>query len=381
MTRGNPRLSSAAEPMRFAYWVPAVSTGYLASRIEQRFGWDLDYNVELAEIAEAAGFEYGLTATRFVSTFLDEGQHEAVALSQFILARTRRIKIISAVLTGLWHPAVMAKIGATSDVLSGGRFAINIVSGWDKAQFAAMGQPWLDHDERYRRSEEFIEILKGCWTGEPFTHHGDHFQIDGFQMRPKPLQAPHPPIFQGGSSTAARRMAGRHSDWYLTNGGSPADIAPQIAEVQAHAAAADRTVRFGVNAFAIAHERREQALATYDEIIRLADWDAVQRFADATREAGRNTSDGVGNWAKSSLADFVQGNDGFKTGLIGTPEHIARRIMALKQVGVGLILLGFLHFKEDIEFFGRRVIPLVRALEGEQPLVETEPPAPEQAKA
>lgn len=369
MTRGLGSDMHSAEPVRFAYWVPAVSTGYLASRIEQRFGWDLDSNLELAELAENAGFEYGLTATRFVSTFLDEGQHEAATLSQFILARTKRIKIISAVLTGLWSPAVVAKIGATADVLSGGRFAINIVSGWDKAQFQAMGHPWIDHDARYRRSEEFIEVLKGCWTGEPFTFKGDHFQIDGLQMRPRPLQSPRPPVFQGGSSTAARRMAGRHSDWYLTNGGLPADIAPQISEVRAYAAAAGRTVRFGVNAFVIVNDRREAALATYDEIIRLADWDAVQRFADATREAGRATSDGIGNWAKSSLADFVQGNDGFKTGLIGTPEEIARRILALKRIGVGLILVGFLHFKEDLEFFGRRVVPLVRAMEADEPLM------------
>lgn len=363
-------ISQAAEnpePLRFAYWVPAASTGYIASRIEQRFGWDLEYNVELAEIAEAAGFDYGLTATRFVTTFLDEGQHEAMTLSQYILARTKRIRIISAVLTGLWHPAVMAKIAATADHLSGGRFALNIVSGWDRAQFGALGLPWVDHDARYRRSEEFIQVLKGCWTGEAFSFEGEYFQIDGFQTRPRPLQRPNPTIFQGGSSTAARRMAGLYSDWYLTNGGRPEEIARQVADVQAHAAGAGRRVGIGVNGFAIVRDTAEQARAVHSEIIRLADWEAASRFAAATAEAGRSAPDGIGNWAKSALADFVQGNDGFRTGLIGTPELVAQRIMDLKRSGVGLILLGFLHFKEELEAFGRQVLPLVRALEAEEP--------------
>lgn len=357
---------AAEAPLRFAYWVPAASTGYIASRIEQRFGWDLDYNVELATIAEAAGFDYALTATRFVSTFLDEGQHEALTLSQFILARTRTLRVISAVLTGLWHPAVMAKIGATSDVLSGGRFALNIVSGWDRAQSAALGAPWLDHDARYRRSEEFIEVLKGCWTGAPFSFAGEHYRIDGLEMRPRPLQTPHPTIFQGGSSTAARRMAGRCSDWYLTNGGRPEEIAPQVAEVHAHAAAAGRVVGVGVNGFAIVRETEAEARAVHAEIMRLADWEAAARFAAATAEAGRAAPDGVGNWTRSTLADFVQGNDGFRTDLIGTAEQVALRILELKRRGVGLILLGFLHPKEDLEAFGREVVPIVREREADR---------------
>ena len=68
-------------------------------------------------------------------------------------------------------------------------------------------------------------------------------------------------------------------------------------------------------------------------------------------------------WAKSSFEDLVQYNDGFKTNLIGTPQQIAERIVALKAVGVDLVLAGFLHFQEEVEYFGKRVLPLVRELE------------------
>ena len=287
-------------------------------------------------------------------------------MSQFILAKTTKLRVISAVLTGLWHPGVMAKIGSTADVLSDGRWAINIVSGWHRGQYRSFGQPWLEHDERYRQSEEFIQILKGCWTGESFSFKGDFFRINDYQLSPRPLQRPHPEIFQGGSSTAARRMAGRYSDWYFTNGGTPDEIKPQVDEVLGYAAEHGRRVRIGVNSFVIARESEREARGVYDEIIRLADWDAVKGYAKEVKEAGSSTKDGIGNWAKSTLVDLVQGNDGFKTGLIGTPEQVAERILALKDVGVGLVLMGFLNFHEETEHFGKHVLPVVREMEAER---------------
>ena len=87
-------------------------------------------------------------------------------------------------------------------------------------------------------------------------------------------------------------------------------------------------------------------------------------FAHEVKNAGKASPEGEGNWAKSSFEDLVQYNDGFKSNLIGTPQQIAERILALKDSGADLILLGFLHFQEEVEFFGKHVIPLVRALEG-----------------
>ena len=98
---------------------------------------------------------------------------------------------------------------------------------------------------------------------------------------------------------------------------------------------------------------------------------AVKSFGDATREAGAATFEGEGNWAKSTFEDLVQYNDGFKTNLIGTPQQIAERIVELKAVGVDLILSGCLHFIEEVEYFGQKVLPLVRELEAQQLAVVT----------
>ncbi|KIN91448.1 dimethylsulfone monooxygenase SfnG [Thauera sp. SWB20] len=364
--------------IKFAYWVPNVSGGLVVSKIEQRTSWDIDYNRKLAQIAENAGFDYALSQIRFTAGYGAEYQHESVAISHALLAATEKLRVIAAVLPGPWHPAVLAKQIATIDQLTGGRVAVNVVSGWFRGEFHGIGEPWLEHDERYRRSQEFIEVLKGIWTQDNFTYKGDFYRFHDYTLKPKPLQRPHPEIFQGGSSRAARDMASRVSDWYFTNGNTVEGIKAQVDDIRAKAAANGHRVKVGVNAFIIARDTEEEAQAVLQEIIDKADPEAVNAFGDAVKQAGKASPEGEGNWAKSTFQDLVQYNDGFKTNLIGTPQQIAERIVALKAVGVDLVLSGFLHFQEEVAYFGEKVLPLVRALEAKAAAAK---PAPELAEA
>lgn len=354
------------EQIKFAYWVPNVSGGLVVSKIEQRTRWDIDYNRRLAQTAEKAGFDYALSQIRFTAGYGAEFQHESVAISHALLASTERLKVIAAILPGPWNPVVLAKQIATIDHLTNGRIAVNIVSGWFRGEFQAIGEPWLEHDERYRRSEEFIEVLKGIWTTDNFSYQGDFYRIHNYSLKPKPLQQPHPEILQGGSSRAARDMASRVSDWYFTNGNTVEGIKAQVDDIRAKAAATGHKVKIGVNAFIIARDTEAEAKAVLAEIIEKADFEAVNAFGHEVKQAGKASPEGEGNWAKSTFEDLVQYNDGFKTNLIGTPAQIAERIVALKAVGVDLILSGFLHFQEEIEYFGQKVLPLVRELEAAQ---------------
>ncbi|MDC3958187.1 dimethylsulfone monooxygenase SfnG [Polyangium jinanense] len=359
--------ATSDDAIKFAYWVPNVSGGLVISNIEQRTGWDIDYNRKLAQIAEASGFDYALTQVRFTAGYGAEFQHESVSFSHALLAATEKLEVIAAILPGPWNPALAAKQIATIHHLTHGRIAVNIVSGWFRGEFAAIGESWLDHDERYRRSEEFIRALKGIWTEDRFTFRGDFYQFDNYSLKPKPLD-PHPEIFQGGSSRAARDMASRVSDWYLTNGNTPEEIAKQVDDIRAKAARNDHEVKIGVNAFAIARETEHEARAVLAEIIAKANPEAVNAFGHEVKNAGKASPEGQGNWAKSTFEDLVQYNDGFRSNLIGTPHQIAERILDLKRAGADLILLGFLHFQEEVEYFGKHVIPLVRELEAAEPL-------------
>lgn len=341
----------------------------MISKIPQKTSWDLASNVRYAQTAEATGFEYALTQIRFTASYGAANQHESVSFSQALLHNTTRLKVIAAILPGPWNPAVVAKQIASIDNYTDGRIAVNIVSGWFKGEFTSIGQWWLEHSERYRRSNEFISALKGIWTAgeEGFTFGGDFYQFRDYHLSPKPLQKPHPEIFQGGNSDDARVNGAEVSDWYFMNGNDLDGFRDQIADVKARAAKVGREehVRFAVNGFVILRDTEEEAFRVLQEIQGKADSEAVQAFQDAVKQAGASTSNKKGMWANSKAEDLVQYNDGFKTKLIGTKEQIAERIVLLKALGVNLILTAFLHYEDEIETFGKEVLPLVRRLEGE----------------
>ncbi|MET9924698.1 MULTISPECIES: LLM class flavin-dependent oxidoreductase [Streptomyces] len=177
----------SADPVRFAYWVPNVSGGLVTSTIEQRTDWGYDYNRELAVLAENNGFDYALSQVRHMAGYGAEYQHESTSFSLALLLATQRLKVIAAVHPGLWHPGVLAELGATADHFSNGRFAVNVVSGWFKDEFTALGEPWLEHDERYRRSEEFIRALRAIRTEDHAELAGDFYRIRDFGRKVLPL--------------------------------------------------------------------------------------------------------------------------------------------------------------------------------------------------
>ena len=363
-------LADLATPLKFAYWVPNVSGGLVISTVEQRTDWGIDYNRTLARTAESLGFEYALTQTRYQASYGASQQHEATSFSLALLLATERLKVISAVHPGMWHPGVLAKFINTADQLSGGRAAVNIVSGWLKDEFTGFGLPWLEHDERYVRTEEFIRALRGLWTEADYAQFGRHYAIEGVTLRPGPVdvqERAHPDIFFGGNSTAAQATAGRVADWYFSNGRSLEDYADNVAGVAAAAVSGDRSAprppRFGINGFVIARDTAAEARDQLREIVENAHRPAVEGFRSSVQQAGAATGDRKGMWADSSFEDLVQYNDGFKTGLIGTDDEIAHRIIEFKKQGVNMLLTAYLHFQEELTHFGEEIIPRVRELE------------------
>ncbi|MHA7287528.1 dimethylsulfone monooxygenase SfnG [Arthrobacter sp. MDT3-44] len=361
-------VADLSTPLKFAYWVPNVSGGLVVSTIEQRTSWDFDYNKKLARIAEDAGFEYALSQTRYAASYGADKQHEATSFSLALLAATEKLKVIAAVHPGMWHPGVLAKYIITADHISNGRAAVNIVSGWLKDEFTNFGLEWLEHDERYVRTEEFIRVLRGLWTEQGYSQAGKYYNIKDFTLSPAPVDVPgrpHPEIFFGGNSTAAQATAGRVADWYFSNGKDLEGFKENIAGVQASAEQAGRRPRYGLNGFVIARDSEKEARDTLREIVEQAHRPAVEGFRDAVQEAGPSTKDGKGMWADSTFEDLVQYNDGFKTQLIGTPEQIAERIVEYKKIGVNLFLTCYLHFQEEVAAFGTDILPIVRELEAD----------------
>lgn len=253
-------------------------------RTAHRLGYE--YNKELAVLAEDNGFEHALTQVRYTASYGAGYQHESTGFSLALLLATQRLKVIAAIHPGLWHPGVLAKFVASADVISGGRAAINVVSGWFTDEFTKLGEPWHEHDERYRRTEEFIRTVRELSTDDHASFSGDFYRVHDFDIKPKAVPAPgrpHPEIFQGGNSTAARGVAGRVSDWYFSNGKDYDGFSEQVSDVRAHAAG--RTVRFGLNGFVIARDTAAEAEGVLREIVEKANVPAVEGFRAAVAQA------------------------------------------------------------------------------------------------
>ena len=159
--------------IRFAYWVPNVSGGLVISKIEQRTSWELDYNVELARLAEKNGFDYALSQIRFTAGYGAEFQHEPVAFTHALLAATEKLHVIAALLPGPWNPALAAKQLATIDVLTKGRLAVNVVSGWFMGEFQCDWRTlgWSTTSATAVRRNSSAR-LKGIWSEDSFTFQG-----------------------------------------------------------------------------------------------------------------------------------------------------------------------------------------------------------------
>ena len=162
-------------------------------------------------------------------------------------------------------------------------------------------------------------------------------------------------------------MAARVSDWYFTNGNTPEGMRKQVEDIRDKAAADGRTVKIGVNAFAIARDTEAEAKAVLDEIIAKANPEAVHGFAHEVKNAGKASPEGEGNWAKSSFEDLVQYNDGFRSNLIGTPEQIAERIIAHQGCRRRPRAARLPALPGGGRVLRPRVIPLVRELEAARP--------------
>ncbi len=350
------------EPLRFAYWVPNVSGGLVTSTIEQRTDWSFDYNRTLARLAERAGFDYALSQVRYTASYGAEYQHEFDQLQPRAAAGHRAAQAHRRGPPRPVAPRGAGQVGGHRGppVRRPGRGerGVRLVQGRvPPARRAVAGARRAVPAHRRVHPRAQADLDPG--RGQP----GRRLLPDP-RLQPQAQAAawpgrPHPEIFQGGNSSAARRNGGQLSDWYFSNGKDFDGVREQLADLRQIADAAGRTdgPKFGLNGFVIVRDTEAEARDTLREIIAKAHVEAVEGFGAAVQQAGASTADKKGMWADSSFEDLVQYNDGFRTQLIGTPEQVAARIIEYRKLGVDLILTGFLHYHEEIERFGRDVLP------------------------
>ncbi len=281
---------------------------------------------------------------------------------------TQRIKLLVALRTSLGNPGPSARQAATLDQALHGRLLLNVVPGGDSAELAADGV-FLEHDARYEAADEFLTIWRRLLSGETVDFEGKHFSIAKGRNYFSPVQAPHPPLYFGGSSEAAHDLAARHVDAYLTWGEPPAAVASKIADVRERASRHGRTVRFGVRLHVIVRETDAEAWADAARLIshltdediakaqsNYARMDSVGQQRMAALHGGRRDKLEVAPnlWAGVGL---VRGGAG--TALVGDAATVAERLQEYADLGVDtFVLSGYPHLEESIRF-AELVFPLL----------------------
>jgi probable F420-dependent oxidoreductase len=163
---------------------------------------------QLARKVEALGYETLYLPDHFVDTQIAPMVGMAVAAEA-----TKTLRVGALVFDNDYkHPAILAKEIATLDRMSDGRVELGIGAGWMKSDYDALGLPYDPAGTRVDRLDEALAVIKGCWSGEPFSFEGEHYTIRDYTATPKPTQAPHPPILVGGGAPRVLRLAGREAD-------------------------------------------------------------------------------------------------------------------------------------------------------------------------
>lgn len=204
---------------RYGIWIPVYGNcGAMNHPLEPR---DASYSraKSLIHLAEECGFTTTLIAEHIINPRNAElDQLETWTTAAALAEATHSIEIIAAVKPLLFHPVVLAKMALGIDAISGGRFAINLVSAWFKPEMEKSGISFLPHDQRYRYSEEWLQVVKALWSGEKVNFRGDRFQIQDLNLLPRPVAQPHPRVYLGGESDPAKALAAEAADIFFLNG-------------------------------------------------------------------------------------------------------------------------------------------------------------------
>jgi alkanesulfonate monooxygenase len=322
---------------------------------------DLGYLSQIGRAAEHLGFVGALTPT---GAWCEDAWLTTAMLSR----ETERLKFLVAFRPGSVAPTLAAQMAATFQRHAPGRLLLNVVTGGESHEQRAYGD-FLDKEGRYARTGEFLDIVARLWRGEQVTYAGEHLRVEGAELARLP--DPVPPVYFGGSSPAAGRVAARHSDVYLTWGEPPAQVAEKIAWIRSLAAEQGRTVRFGIRLHVIT---RDTAQAAWAEAQRLLDGfsdeavRAVQAGLARSESEGQRRMPALHGGSRDGLEvspnlwagiGLVRGGAG--TALVGSHREVADRIAEYSALGIEEFVMSGHPHVEEAYWFGEGVLPLLAA--------------------
>ena len=337
--------------MRYGFWAP-IFGGWLRNVPDEGMEASWDYMSRLVRRAETIGYDLTLIAELNLNDIkgISEPVMDAWSTAAALAAVTERIELMVAVRPNFHQPALFAKQAANIDQISKGRLALNVVSSWWRDEAQQYGLTFDEHDDRYGRTREWLDVVDGLWSQRVFNHRGPRYVLKDAICEPKPVSRPRPVVYAGGESEAAKSLIAECCDAYVMHGDEPAVIADKISDMRARRQRTGKPpMQFGMAAYAIVRDSAAEAQREVERITTLdpcapgfANFDQWLSGTQLERELKRQ--------------EYSVSNRGLRPQLIGTPEHIRERLAQFEGAGLDLVLLQMSPQAEEMERFAAQVI-------------------------
>lgn len=320
---------------------------------------DLHVQTHFCRRAEDSGIDSLLTDFGF-------SKPDPILLAAALGMATQKIKFIVAYRSGLLCPTIFVQQLNTLSALIGGRFSLNIVAGHSPQEQRYYGD-YLSHDERYARTEEFLSVCHAFWRGDAEVNfNGEYYRLEAARLNTPFVsgEAPAPEIFVAGSSAAAQRLAIKHGTCWLRLGDSPERLRAEILP------ALEAGIEVGLRMAVIARPTRAEAVAAAHSLVealnvRSTDVEREQEFVRNSDSVSEANAHGLeAEWLTPYLwTGAVRYTGAPAIALVGSPEEIASAIMEYREVGVTQFILSGWPKLDEMSYFGREVLPLIRQRE------------------
>lgn len=351
--------------MKFGVFLPNGSNGYIPSAGSPLYAPTYAHNLAISREAEKQGLDFVLSMMKYRGFGGDTGYWDAClesfTLMAAIAAATDTIGLFPSISILSQHPAVVARMVATIDDISGGRCGLNIVTGWNRAEYAQMGMwPGDSHYERrYEYAAEYLHIIKTLWAEGRCTHHGEFFQLDDCTVYPQPSRAI--PIVCAGQSPLGKQFVAEMADHQFVMA-PRSTLEAGVADIKARAAACGREVGIYALYQMVLADTDEEAARIAADIVARADRGAI---GNMLASAGLDTNAaGTSAHLQAALEQGIEeGNMAFMSipAVVGGPASVARQIDAIgAATGIDGMLFSWPDFEDGIRRFGTAVMPRLR---------------------
>lgn len=347
---------------RLGTFATNCSSGMTPTTIPGRWDASWDNNLKLARMLDEAGIDFMLPIARWVGyggeTNFHGGVLETMTWAAGLLAETKNIAIFATIHTAANHPVVVAKQIATLDRIGHGRAGLNIVAGWNKPEYEALGLDLPDdHETRYAYAQEWFDLVRKLWSAtEPFDWDGTFFKARQVMSDPKPVRGG-VPILNAAGSPQGRGFATDNADFLFTPAIDLARSKEEIAELKAQGAAKGRDVNVLTFSHVICRPTEEEAQAVaHLTAVEHSDTAAVDNLVNLQFAHAHSFPHDLLAQIKHL---FALGHGGFP--LIGTPEQVADGILSLHATGFAGSTLSFVDYVEEFPYFRDTVLPRLEA--------------------